>query len=266
MKIEKRAGLFWTGRMSWLRYMTLWSFKKFNPDWKVSLYYYPKPINSKTWSANPDADVTYQGIDYMERIDGLDVEVVKYFPSSPKMPPAHICDIFQWNWLANHSGFYFDVDILWLQSMDGIYSTLKNSDAALCLEKGTTAIGFIGSAKCSIFRRICNFTKEEGAGYQHYGTQAVARAFQSRNVSKGIQRKYPYLDITILPDQTVYPLLWNQVDKIFEQDNKIGEDSIGLHWFGGDPISQVWNNRLTESNWQKYNNTITTCLKGVLNL
>lgn len=33
-------------------------------------------------------------------------------------------------------------------------------------------------------------------------------------------------------------------------------DSIGMHWYGGTPLSQEWNKKINHENFASFNNTI----------
>jgi hypothetical protein len=40
--------------------------------------------------------------------------------------------------------------------------------------------------------------------------------------------------------------------------------AVGLHWFGGAPLSQTWNQLLTPENWKQYDSTFTSYLQELL--
>jgi hypothetical protein len=37
-----------------------------------------------------------------------------------------------------------------------------------------------------------------------------------------------------------------------------------MHWFGGDPVAQKFNNHLTADNWREQKNTLSSCLERML--
>ena len=77
VKIPRKISFFWTGRMSWLRYLTLWSFRKLNPTWQVNLYYTEGPVAKRNWSLKTtDSDHAYGGPDYFSKLDALDINLI----------------------------------------------------------------------------------------------------------------------------------------------------------------------------------------------
>ena len=59
-------------------------------------------------------------------------------------------------------------------------------------------------------------------------------------------------------DYTKIPAIWEE--NHFEQ---IKDTGIGIHWYGGDPLSQKYNNLLTHKNWKDFDCTITAAIKSV---
>ena len=57
-----------------------------------------------------------------------------------------------------------------------------------------------------------------------------------------------------------------KIDKIFREDDfeESNKYSIGIHWYGGSPISQEANNILTEKNYKDFDTTISKAIRKVL--
>ena len=49
--IPRRISFFWHGRMSWMRFLTLQTFRRHNPDWEIHLYHPAGDVYG--YSANP---------------------------------------------------------------------------------------------------------------------------------------------------------------------------------------------------------------------
>ena len=136
--IEKRIAFFWEGTtMSFMRYMTLYSFCKLNPDWEVILYLsevsYSSPV--KPWIDHNDQDC-YNDIsfNYFGRIHELPLNIKAWKPSdlfSDVLAPSHRSDIFQWEWLTENSGFYADMDIIFVKPMEDWYNKIKDYDIVI---------------------------------------------------------------------------------------------------------------------------------------
>lgn len=278
-RIPKLMSFFWTGEMSWLRYMTLYSFRKYNPDWSICVYSPKNTCKNKTWKTHEDADTCYRGIDYTNQLDSLRVERKTWeHPNSKNLAPAHACDILEWYVLGTTGGFFSDMDILWLRPMESLLQRYGQSDALFCLEDGRMAIGFFGSAPdCRLFRDVYRKTgyHQIPKGYQFYGTEHLFRVavLSPRQINSPIagkividsfKQRYRHLQINTVPDATVYPFDWREIPDIFESNLPVPTFSYGIHWFGGSPIAQKWNNLLTSENYQRYQTTLTNCLKKVL--
>ena len=81
--INKTMTFFWSGeKLSWLRYMTLYSFRKLNPDWVMELHL-SKPIHNldKKWSTREVQD-NFSSIskDSIDKIYDLDINIIEHIP------------------------------------------------------------------------------------------------------------------------------------------------------------------------------------------
>ena len=274
MQIPKRISLFWYGRMSWLRYMTLYSLRKLNPGWQVHLYTVPdKYITGKTWTSPEQDDCEYNGPDYRQHIPDLGIHCHTWEPPFNKLARAHACNLFQWWLLGTHGGFYCDMDVLWVKPLRAIHWKTRNCDAVFCLEDGMLAIGLVAaSPDCQLFRDAYDLGKTIKPGrYQCYGTELLYWLASTRihddspgyRALQSLQIKYPNLAFHELADSVVYPYDWRCIDQIFEANNLINLRSYGIHWFGGVEIAQEWANKLTPENWYTFPNTLARYLKNV---
>ncbi len=272
-QIPKRISFFWSGRMSWLRCLTLETFRRFNPDWEMRLYRSAVSIAKKTWSTPERDDSEYCGPGYGGRLAALNVSVHDFIPPVAGVAAAQASDLLTWSVLAGDGGFCADMDILWLQPMDAVWQRVANSDAVFCLEDGLLAVGFVAAKPgCQVFRSILDQAAsiKRLDRYQCFGTELAYGAFKPIGRGKGqigvrtideMRRRYRRLKIDILPDATVYPFNWMQIDAIFSERHDVPAETVGLHWFGGSLIAQQWIKRLTPENWRDYDTTLTTCLR-----
>jgi len=271
--IPRRMVCFWIGRMSWMRWLSLDTFVRLNPDWEVHLYTAPiEMLLEKHWEGTPDDDNSYTGRDYW---DSLPPSVqVRAFAPPCRMGAAQMCDLFQWNALAVGGGVYADLDILWLKPLDSVFAGVADHDAVFCLERGMFAIGLVASApECPLFMQVVDYAAiQPNTDYQHYGSSLFYRftglynpgANPGDEIFKRLKFRYQDLRIAEIPDRTVYPFDWRETGKIFVESFPVPKGATGLHWFGGCPRSDEFNNRITEGAWQDHDNTFTNCLRTVL--
>jgi len=275
--LPKLASFFWTGKMSWLHYLTLESFRRWNPDWVMRLYVMLHGCQRPACQKRECNACGYTGPDYIEHVDRLGIERVPWeSPPIGFLSPAQACDLCEWQLLGQDGGFYSDMDILWLKPLEPLRQELGDVDAVFCLEKGLMAIGFVAaSPRCKLFQNVhlAALASPPSGRYQHYGANNFYRmypAYRQARQSPGthavleMQRCYGSLRIATLPDTVVYPFDWREVEMIFERNCLISQASYGLHWFGGHWLAQYWNEQMTPDNWRQFRNTLTRELSKVI--
>jgi hypothetical protein len=130
-KIPKRMTFFWAGKtISWLRYMTLYSFVKLNPDWDVHLVTSNAKVKDKEWECHNEQDFMTKvedKNDYYYLIKKLKITITNWKMEYPfqkriktwnDISPPHKCDFLEWKTLSNEGGYFSDMDILYLRPMD----------------------------------------------------------------------------------------------------------------------------------------------------
>jgi mannosyltransferase OCH1-like enzyme len=260
--IPKTVHFYWgNSTMSWMRYMTLYSFKKLNPDWQVNLHTVNHVKDTKRWSSREIQDsFNFSGKDYLEQaksIPGIRVRSNE-FAHLANMSPAQASDMFSWSILASEGGFYSDLDILYVRPMSSFYEQVKDFDAVLgTVRLNVFGIGFMASGgnnalfktASATARRLYHPTRYESAGNNVLNVMAG-------NVSHNIGRKFG-LRIHFMDTLVVYRWTHKQIGEIFEQVRDVPEPTLGIHWFGGHPIAQAFNNLLTHETYQTHKNTFT---------
>jgi hypothetical protein len=87
--------------------------------------------------------------------------------------------------------------------------------------------------------------------YQAIGTYAISSAFRTVNECKV---KFPKLNIGNLDYDLVYRYDYLNLNELYVNNNfralLVNDDSIGVHWYGGDPQSQEFNNTITGDNYK----------------
>lgn len=260
--LPKRMSFFWTGCMSWMRYLTLQSFRKYHPDWEIRLYTPVLDGSSQQWSTQESADITYSGLDYGTRLDALDIRQYVWRCPVRQTAAAQACDLFEWEMLGTIGGFYADMDILWLQSIEPLRKSVGATDALFCPEKTSLAIGFFAAVpNCRLFQDVYREAKQAGqlTNYQGYGVDTFYRLTGVRGlqVIPRLRNMYSDLELKDVACTTVYPFDWQEIHHIFERKLIVSKDTYGIHWFGGSQIAQDWLNELTPQNCARYENTFT---------
>jgi hypothetical protein len=281
--IPKRIFFYWSGaNLSWMRYMTLFSFRKFNPDWDITLYF-SENNNEKNWGGREEQDFSnYKGQNYFSLLENLNINIEKInLPDDVKnkvknLSPVHESDIFRYYELFTNGGIYADMDILFFRSIDKFYNQLvqSNIDTLIHQDSNFITIGFLGASKGNIFyKEILDRALNVGLydDYQSFGVDLIYSIYggnrQKSQILDKIIKKHPKLNIFNLKNETVYNYDWTMIEynnQIGVDMDKFSKESIGYHWFGGHQLSQMFNNILNENNYKDYNTTFCRLCKNIL--
>ena len=122
---------YWGGsNLSWMRYMSIYSFRKLNPDWEVILYVSNNTTWRKTWNGQPDQDYyQYKRKNYIDKLKDIDVKIEPVeFPKEIKshiqgsISPIHESCLFRYYQLYTNGGFYSDTDVLYFKPINDLYN------------------------------------------------------------------------------------------------------------------------------------------------
>jgi len=246
---KKHIVFFWSGRsLSWLRYLTIYSFRVLNPEWKISLYLCHTSLVT-TWLDHNRLDFSeYEGEDYLPRLQflGVDVQQWELPPEICSATPPHACDLFEWQWLSENVGYYADMDILWVRPMK-----VPDSDAAIVYGK-QFSIGLVwsGVAPNPMFRDIYqeSLRTYTPAVYQSAGVvpiyQLLGHSGPEVDLSipwfERLREKYP--TVSKLPFPMIHPWDHEQLEAMYDElHTEVPTDCVGIHWYGAAPRSQTFN-------------------------
>ncbi len=264
MGIPKRCFLYFTApRMSWLRYLTLASLCRHNPDWTIELYTSPdNSCRENTWSDKDPMQqdhATYTGPDYWPLVDDLPV-VRKTWDTREQFrqsPPSQKSNLFKWFHLGYPGGVYSDMDILYTAPLP-----TWDAKTVLCVHGNCFAIGLLASSCHNrfFFEVYNNATRcIDPMSYQSAGVQAMYRLLGTEDSKPGLIEKVEKIGQPVLniPRKLVYPFWWNELEHYWEREHReLPAETIGLHWYAGAPVSQEWNNRIDHETITQFENTI----------
>src|SRR3990167_270079 len=139
MAIPKQIWFYWGGMtMSFARFMTLKSFRKFHPDWKINLIL-DQNEKFKTWKSVERQD-EMAGVNYIDNLDELNIttynmnnlEDLGWFvsPNFEHLDKSyvHTKDTLNWWLLYSEGGVVADMDILFIKSIDGLIDRLNDKN------------------------------------------------------------------------------------------------------------------------------------------
>jgi hypothetical protein len=268
---------YWGGTpMSYMRFLTLQSFRYYNPDWVINLYQPEVACSPKNDAIKENEDFHYSGIDYRERAEHLNINLLTWNSPIKRIAAAQASDLFQWHLLGNKGGFYSDMDILYVKPMEEIHATVQKSDAIFCLEGGGMAIGFFASIPdCTLFKHVYERAKGlyKEDRYQCTGVEAIyylsglmtrrSKVPDGMKTLQALKALYPTVHINTIPGEAIYLYDWIDYKRYFTLKEVLPNVCVGIHWFGGGTISQEWNNKLTPDLVNKTDNTFCNYARKV---
>lgn len=264
--------------MSYMRYMTLYSFCKFNPDWNVYLIKNNiESIRVQRWVTPELQDKSsYIGTDYTKLIKELNIKVIEFKASMidldehiiNAMSDVHIKDILNWKILSDGGGIVADMDILFTKPLAANIDS--DTDVGLVCFEGHPKKDYIpvtfmySSGNNSFFEKVYrNALKNYNPSvYESCGTLCI----EESNIQE-IADNFSTLKVQRLIDEIVFPLInyeWGLgVQMLYSGDSvsKLMKDSIGVHWYGGTRLSQHYNNIIDCTTVNKINNTLTILMR-----
>ena len=309
--IPKKIYFYWGNeQMSWMRYMTLKSFRMFNPSWDMTLYTSHCPKDIKTWVTPENQDFfCFKGENYMGLINDLNVNIVPWeianngitaVASTPNISASHRSNFFKWAKLATDGGIYSDLDIIYFKPLDEFYNKINAEEynTAIC-QTNYLSIGFLASSGNNPFFRdlfINGLDRYNTGEYQSAGVsniydfynktekkdEAIAMIREkypqlnkyeisiscpTSKVLDVAQDRYPQLKFYNIPFPFIYPLDSTQVEHAFNSSFSVNEaptETVGYHWYAGHPISQNFNNLLTDKNYKDIYCVFTDIAKHIL--
>lgn len=243
-QIPKIAHFYWgVGRLPLSRYLTLWSFKQQNPDWKMRLY---RPIAEDSFGRVYSAN--YDGECYMEMAARIcDVEEVDFGVFS-MLWDVHKSDLLRWHLLSTVGGIWSDMDIFYLNPSSNIKTDVPCDGSAvellLCFDNTHHfhSIGFIGASQSQVeMREISSASAAmfEKDSYQSIGSHLLG----------GLGIDYAYMKnhaprISNLNFFQIYQLGPWAIEVTHGRKPACLDRSsiVGMHWYAGSPLSEPFQN------------------------
>lgn len=255
--MDKLLHIYWGGELlPWIRWLTIKSFKQFNPDYKIWLWM-PKHPNEKITWRTCELNYTVTGINYLERLKE-NVDEIKNFNEPDFLKKAHDSqksDYLVFDALYRYGGIYADLDILFFKPLDyppnyDLYITYFEdyySCAGFLIARPQNTILkiFLDNAEQRFKTTPISCYEKLGASYWKHMYQTPA---DIKNTS-----------VYCLPKNLLFPFTFREVDLIFDRVLPLPSNSIGMHWFAG--IAGKWINQYTEKKYRSFHSTFSLLCK-----
>lgn len=248
--IPQIAHFYWGGGpLSYLRFLSIQSFKKQNPEWQVKVH---QPVTNSQAPWSWDNNIKQ---DFRDQIDTLDVVVVEHdfdlYGFTNQAHEVHKSDFLRWKLLSEQGGLWSDIDIFYLRPMNNLKENIEENstvDVALCPLKPPRkhTVGFMLSSNGNRFYKYINQLALENYNkdvYQCMGSDLFNGRFETL---ESFKQQFTDNNFIFLDKKCVYTITSKTIASFYQETNKrhTNPEIIGYHWFGGHPQSQEFENTL----------------------
>lgn len=255
--IPKTAHFYWGCKMMpFMRLMTIISFMKHNPDWKVKFYYPETPSIVRSWDSG-EHEYVVDCKDYYPLLRSSPVEAIKIdfarLGFKEDISEVYKSDMLRYLLLSTEGGLWSDMDIVYFKSVK-----VPDADCAVCISSYGHSIGFMMSSPCNnFFNELYHQAKNDlnEKVYQSVGVNMINRHWPT---VKSIKDQFN-VRVHNLPEGTVYPLNALHIKEIYQsQDYSLlnKDETIGLHWYAGNKLADKVINKTDETNFVLLKNMI----------
>lgn len=244
LNIPKILHVYWGGeKLNYIRFLTIKTFIKHNPDWKV-IFLYPKQYTKTTsWFTYENKDTLSEYTDLMPELKKLPVEFqevdMNMYHISNNISEVHKSDFIRLIQLSQIGGLWSDMDIIYIKPMNEFYLNLpenKDVETFICNNEYGHSIGFMMSSKENkFFEFLSNMAlgEYEPHFYQTLGARLYNKYFSTM---EAIYRLSSAINISM---DVVYPSrAGDEADLLKAGSIRVTNKTLGIHWFAGHP---QWN-------------------------
>ena len=208
--MNRTAYFFWSGPMPYLNRLTLDSFHKYNPDWKMVL-----------WVGEQEFDIP----DYVESRD------VKVLGLPKTLRIQQTADLSKWWSLANEGGVVCDMDILFLKPLP---KEVEVEVGLIYYSPKNPTVGFMSGGPNDYFKSCYKhalvhhaLVHADGVNYQEMGNRILKNVYPKEYTTFDVDMFYP------IYKRMVGRRMSFAIMQQFEIDFEIPEVTVGYHWYGG---------------------------------
>lgn len=276
-EIPKVAHFYWDQEcLPYLRYVTLLTFSKLNPDWELKLWQ-PFDLKSKldrTWNTDEHLYASTPKISYRENLDQLSNLTINCIDQiSPLRTPLNgvtFSDLLRWKLLSGEGGLWSDMDIVYIKPICDIsVNNKKNSGftSVVCREDLTFDCHFIGllmsAPNNNYFKQVLELSsnKFDADLYQSVGSLLIENVlpkeviYFNRNTIGNISFEDFYLYNP--NEEDINSLFGGKLAKNFSH-------VVGIHWYAGSKPGSIASNEFDHLNYSKFNTSFSKIIEHVM--
>lgn len=268
LDVHKILHIYWGGgKLIYLRYLTIKSFMKYNPDWDI-IFYHPKhSFTGRSWGINNNYQYLDEKLckDYLPEVMNLPIHKVEIDFESlgfrKGMAEIHKNDYIRINALALYGGVWSDLDIIYFKPLSELKANIpenKEKETYVCIGPYGHSTGLNMATDKSRFFGLCsNMLNREyrPRDYQCWGPDMMNRNF------KEFERIPNAVNLSM---DVVYAHNAHQVSELLKpSEPRFSDESIGCHWYAG---NEIWGEFLNKTRGGERNlpeSLITNLINGI---
>lgn len=239
--------VYWgTGILPYLRYRTVTSFMDLNPDWEVWLWYPEYPAQLVTWTTK-EMQYNLKCDDYLPKLLELPIKKVPLDFSTygfrNDASESHKSDFMRYFALREVGGVYADMDILFFKPITELAVNMPENAAIevfVCITSYGHSNGlFLSKKGAEFFNRLCQLCDEEydPNEFQCVGPDLCNKHFPTLASIRSLS------SVMDIGKDSVYAHDGQHIRDIYNGNPpRFTKGSIGIHWFGGHPLTGAFLN------------------------
>ena len=275
VNIPKIVHFYWGEKtLPYLRYLTIQSFHKYNPDWEIRFYYPKYRTSGRTWKSHEhkyDINISKNYYSLLNKLPMKKIEVdFDILNISNDLSEVHKSDYLRWHLLSIVGGLWSDMDIIYIDSMNSMHintQTNQNTKSVICYHvPWKHSIGFLLSSTDSpLYKHLKNEAYKRK--YDSTDYQTVGSLLMNSSVCSFEEADLHYPNTINVSMDTVYSYNTFLIKTMLDSKNLtyITNNTIGLHWYAGHPKAEKLVSSLNENNYKKINNVVSEVVDMSLN-
>lgn len=276
-EIPKVAHFYWDQEcLPYLRYLTLFTFSKLNPDWELKLWQ-PFKLRSEldiTWRTEEHAHYRAPAINYWSKLSELSNLTINCIdqkePLSKMLNGVAFSDLLRWKLLAEEGGLWSDMDIVYLKPITEVSVNKERNSAfrsVVCRDNITFNSHFIGvlmsAPNNDLFQKTLELSshKFDPDLYQSIGSGVLEDVFT---------KEYIYFNKNTIgnlffEDFYLYNANQDEIASLFAGKlSKNFSNAVGIHWYAGSRPGSLACSEYNHLNYSTFKTSFSKILEYIV--
>lgn len=269
--IPKTFHLIWhSGPISYLRYLTFETLRKHHPDWTIKFHINRKYALNKSvnpWGYEQQDFQRHIGTDYTNKVKAIADEIIEHTDYT-EFTPVVQSDFLRLDLLLREGGFYLDTDQIILKPFDDLtsYQYVYSYYVHNHKKHGPFPYAPNGVIGAEPGLKFLQMARDQVRSHFDQRVYNSTGPYLFKQLYDKLQKnKDPrFVRISKYNAKTLfYPVALSfDVEDIFSGKCHPGPEHYALHWFGGHPESQKFNNTYNEQVMKNGIDTISRIMRS----